>query len=121
MSQTLGAARPLRILRRTSSNLAVDAAITSGTVRSFGFRRVQAYFVLATGMAPAAGYPRVRFSNDGTSWINRVITQDFSQAGVVAYTYDGPVEGFYMVVELTNGAAVAGNAYAWAQLVPGGA
>lgn len=109
-----------RLLWRVSSNLAVDASIAA-MGPSAGYRRLQGQIVLAAGMTPAAGFPRVRWlANATTVMISRALSLDPTQATPV-YTFDVPVEGPYVTVEYTNGAAVAGNVSAWAQLVPGGA
>jgi hypothetical protein len=109
-----------RILRRTTADLDA-AAVVRTFARALGHQRVRGQFVLETGMSPAAGYPRVRWSNDGTNFqVVRLLALDAAATAAVGaqvYTFDLPVEGAYVAVELQNG-VVVGEVSAWAELVP---
>lgn len=119
MSATTAPLRKYLLIRRVSANLG-NAGTINVMARVIGHRRIVGYFKLAAGMAPAAGYPRVRWSADGSTWdIVRVIPVDPTQADPT-YTFDVAVEAPYVAIELTNG-AVAGNASAFANAIPGGA
>lgn len=119
MSATTAPLREYRLIRRVSANL--DAAGTVNVMaRVLGHRRVVGYFALAAGMAPAAGYPRVRWSVDGSTWnVVRVLAVDPTQATPV-YPFDLAVEAPYVAIELTNG-GVGGNVAVFANAIPAGA
>lgn len=71
-----------------------------------GHRRLRGY--LSTTVAPAAGFPRIRFGSDGTN-IDEVfvLVQDPAQSNF-QYPFDIPVFGDYTTgPELTNGAGAA--------------
>jgi len=95
----------------------VAAASThNGMLRATGLGRVVGQYV--TDAAPAAGFPRVRFSEDGITWtVSRQIAQDLTQANL-AYVFDLPVEGPYVSVEFTVGGAPGTFMYAGAAFEP---
>ena len=116
-----GTLEPLRILRRVSAALGIGATINT-FARALGHSRVVGQFACTTGTALAVGFPRVRFSNDGTTFqVVRLVAIDAAAsaaAGMDVYPFDLPVEGPYVAVELTNGGVGAAAASAWAELRP---
>ena len=119
MSAATGAAAQLAVslLYRAQASLAGAASVSCPKVRLAGLRRVVGNFHLAAGMAPAAGYPRVRQSADGVNWdLVTVIPQDGGQADV-QFPFDLTLQLPYVAVELVNG-GVVGNCSANAMALP---
>lgn len=103
--------RPVRLLFRGSvgdPGIAIGATVESGWQRVTGFRRIVGFFRVLAGSAAAAGFPRVRFSNDqvGTAEIVRTIPLDPTQPNVT-YPFDLVVEGSYARAEFTNGGVLS--------------
>lgn len=68
------------------------------------FARLTAVFVMTTGSAPAAGFPRIVQSVDGVSSdIITALTLDTSQSHAVVYTADIALLLPYVFVQFTNG------------------
>lgn len=99
-----------------------DAIAGAGTVsnpktRVTGWKYVKGCFSLDSGMAAAAGYPRVRQSADGVTWdLEDVIAADGGPANGVQYPFKIEIMHDYVAIELVNG-AVAGNCRATAAAV----
>lgn len=100
-------ARVARLLLRdaTAGNVAGGGTVTTGKQRLDGMTRIRGLF--HSDEAPAANYPRVSFSPDGTNFTHvRVLVRDATQAGY-AYRLDEPIEGPYAKVEWIHGATPA--------------
>lgn len=110
----------LRILRRVSAVLAAAGTVNT-FARCIGHKRVAGQYTFTTGTVMDAGFPRVRFSNNGTTFqVVRLISIDAAAsaaAGVDVYAFDMPVEGAYVAIEVTSTPGAAAVA-AWAELRP---
>lgn len=108
------------ILRRASAVLAAAGTVNT-FARAVGHKRVVGLYTFTAGTVMDAGFPRVRFSNNGTTFqVIRLIAIDAAASaasGVDVYPFDLPVEGPYVAVELTSTPGAAAVA-AWAELRP---
>lgn len=76
------------------------------------FARLTGVFAIAAGGAPAAGFPRLVQSVDGSSDdIVTVFTQDTTQLPLVVYTLDTALLLPYVKIQYTNSAAVTTISY----------
>lgn len=102
------------IFSRTAAdgNVAGAGTVTSGKHRAVGMGRIKGSFYSA--QAPAAGYPRVRFSPTGEDWREtQEVQRDASQSGFL-FRFDFALRGPYVLVEWQHGgtpAAVEASAY----------
>ena len=102
-----------------NGNVAAGATVSSGKFRLDGMSRLKGGF--HCDQAPAAQYPRLSFSLDGTNYDTvRVLERDASQAGY-AYRLDDPIEAPYVKIDWQQGATPADlRAFVYASAGGGG-
>lgn len=102
---TLVGQLPQILLRGVGVAFAGGGTLTGPGPRAVSeFARLTAVFVMTTGTAPAAGFPRIIQSVDGVSSdIITALTLDTSQSHAVVYTGDVSLMLPYVFVQHTNG------------------
>lgn len=111
--------RPLRIFVGQSSTISGGGSLSIASIDAGGFTHVRGFITNSTGVA-AAGFPRVRQSEDGTNFdITEVIPQDATQPNFT-YTLNILIIAKFISVEFTAGGGGAANFRADVRLVPVG-
>jgi hypothetical protein len=80
-----------------------DATNSVRLKRVGGHRRLVGEFRLPAGSAPLAGFPRVRFSHDGVTFLRTLaLVQDAAQLPDVVFPCDVLIDCPYVAVEWAN-------------------
>lgn len=120
------ALRSRRILCAVSGVRAIGASVSTFAC-CFGHVRFKGFWRQAAGTAPAAGFPRIRFYIQSTTFALNLepgitaynFVLDANDSTDVLWTWDLPILGPYVSFEWTNGGAVAESS-GYGELLPSG-
>jgi hypothetical protein len=108
---------PIRLAANTIALGAGGSILASVFFPVRGQARVTGSFTLGAGMAPAAGFPRIRQTIDSVNFGTVQVMQDLSQLPAIVFPFDAPIQNEFLSLEYTNG-AVAGSIVVVANAMP---
>lgn len=105
--------RPQPLRRLAATPVLANASISSGPIEVSNYGRLTAVFHQSAATAPAAGFPIVYLSVDGTAATEIFVvgTQDTTQLPEIVYTIDVALTLPFVRIEYTNGASATTLSY----------